>query len=189
MYCKNCRARLEENTRFCTSCGTERQQGAAPSGTYGSPVSLPSQRGTASASTAWPKKSKRRGKVFAITVSILLILLGVQSMSLNMVGKTTDAAITDARQDRRKYGVGTPDPRRFRIDYAFSVDGESYAGSARLILKHGVRENQKIRVRYLPYYPAINAPAENTKILGGMLLTGLGTFLLVLGVKGKVTTG
>lgn len=184
MYCKHCGKRLKDNARFCTFCGAERQ-GAAPSGLHGTPVNQqPYQISSASVSDATPPLRKKRSAI-AIVVAILVIFVGVQFMALSIVGKTMDAAVTDARQDRKSYGQTMPNPNRYRIQYSFSVRGEQYGGNTSLIFKHGIREDQKIKVRYLPYYPAINAPADDTNILAGLFLTSLGSFLLVMGVQGK----
>lgn len=179
MYCKHCGTGLEDNARFCASCGAQRQS-AVP----GAPVNQTYQSSCAPVSAAAPPRRKKRS-VIVILAAVLVILADFQFMSLSIVGKTATASVTSARQDRQSYGESTPDPRRFRIDYTFFVDGESYSGSGAMIFKHGVRSGQTIRVRYLPYYPAINAPADNTKVLGGLLMSGLGVFVLVLGVRGK----
>jgi hypothetical protein len=184
MYCKYCGTKLEHNARFCTSCGAQRQQDAVPPEGYGAPVNLPPQRGAAPASAAASPSRKKRS-VIAILVAILVILAGFQFMSLGIVGKTATASVTSVRQDRQSYGETSPNPNRYRVQYAFSVGEESYEGSASLIFKQGVSSTQTIQVRYLPYYPAINAPADQTKIMGGLLLTGFGAFLLVMAVQGK----
>lgn len=188
MYCRNCGAKIENNARFCTSCGAKRQQGVPPSELYVAPEKISSQ-GDPVTFTAIETSQRKKRPVIAIVVSILVILLGLQTMSLSMVGKTTSAAVTSTIQDRKSYGQNMPDPNRYRVQYAFSVNGEQYSGSASMIFKNGVSSEQNIQVRYLPYYPAINSPANETKILGGLILTGLGTILLFLGVMGKITIG
>jgi hypothetical protein len=165
MYCKHCGTRFEEHARFCTSCGAKQQNTTAVS------------------AAALPSRKKR--SIIAILVAILVILAGLQFMLLSIVGKTTTASVTSVRQDRESYGETSPNPNRHRIQYAFSVGGESYGGSASLIFKQGVSTTQTIQVRYLPYYPSINAPADKSNMLGGLFLTGFGSFLLVMGIQGK----
>lgn len=158
--CTNCGTKLEHNPRFCSSCGAQRQQDAAPF-------------------------LRKKRSFIAILVAILVVLAGFQFMALGIVGKTATASVTSAVQDRQSYGETSPNPNRYRVQYAFSVDGETYAGSASLIFKQGVHSSQTIRVRYLPYYPAVNAPTDQTNITSGLLLTGFGAFLLVMAVQGK----
>lgn len=186
MYCKHCGARLDDYSRFCTLCGTERQQGVVPPQGRTAPVSRSPQSNAAPVSVPPPGKKR---SVIAILVAILVILAGFQFMSLSIVGKTATAIVTSARQDKESYGETSPNPNRYRIQYAFSVRGESFAGSSSMIFKQGLREDQKIKVRYLPYYPRINTPADQTNMLSGLLLTGLGMFLLVMGVQDKVRIG
>lgn len=188
MYCRNCGAKLEDNTRFCTSCGVMRQQGVPPSEFYDTPEKHSPQGDLATfPADEMPQRKKR--PVIAIVISILVILLGLQSMWLSIVGKTAAASVTNVNQDQRSYGQSMPDSNRYRIQYVFSVNDNQYSGSASMIFKNGVSSTQNIQVRYLPFYPAINSPADDTKIMGGLLLTGLGTLLLVLGIKGKINIG
>lgn len=187
MFCQYCGTKLANKTRFCTTCGAEQQQGVTQAqGSTAPPARRLPQSNVAPASAAVPGPRKKRS-VIPILVAILVMLVGFQFMSLSIVGKTTTATVTSARQDRKSYGESSPNPNRYRIQYTFSVQGKPYAGGTSTIFKQGIREDQKISVRYLPYYPGINSLADETNIMSGLLLTGLGGFLLVMGAQGKAT--
>lgn len=181
MYCKNCGTRIGDN-RFCTICGVEQQEKVVlPQ----SPGRTPSRLSQSNATSTTVKPTRRKRSVMAILVAIVVIFAGLQFILLNIVGKTSIASVTSSRQDRKSYGESSPNPNRYRIQYTFSLKGKNYVGSSSMIFKQGIRSDMKINVLYLPYYPGINSPAEDTKITSGLLLTGFGTFLLVMGIQGK----
>ncbi len=189
MYCKYCGRKIEGESRFCKFCGMEQRQSivTVPDQARSTPITpvRQSPQNNVPPATAPVSVQQKKRSVIAIFVAILVILVGFQLMSLSIVGKTATASLTSVRQDRESYGESKPNPNRYRIQYTFLVGGKSYAGSSSMIFKQGVRGDQKINIRYLPYYPGINSPADETNILGGLFLTGFGVFLLVMGIKGK----
>jgi hypothetical protein len=187
-YCWNCGAQLVQGTRFCTSCGASLEQEVQNNQPH-TPIA-PTQYPAPNYSAAVPPvRRKKKVSVILIVVSLLLILLGVQNMSLSIIGKTAAARITKATHDTRSYGNKKPDPNRYRIHYEFFVNGERYTGSANQVFKQGIVSTQTIQVCYLHYWPGINATAKNSKVTGGLVLMGLGMLLLVMGIKGKISFG
>jgi hypothetical protein len=180
-FCRNCGVQLVQSMRFCTSCGAS--VGREDKGSHlNTPAYVPHQ------STVSVRRNKKM-TIITVVISLLLILLGIQNMSLSVLGKTATAKITDARLDTRSYGRNQLEPNRYRLKYEFSVDGERYAGNTTRIFKHGLASTQTIRVRYLQFRPEINSAASDAKVTGGLIIAGLGLLLLVLGIKGKISFG
>jgi len=65
-----------------------------------------------------------------IPIAIILILLGISQLALGVVGSTVTAQVTGYEQ---KYIINndesTRNPSRYKLDYAFSVNGKRYTGS------------------------------------------------------------
>lgn len=185
-FCTNCGNPLETNARFCASCGAPSEE-IRQDGVGRTPVSSPVQTNKANNSATPPVRNKKKISVILIIAALLVILFGIQSMALNIIGKTTTATVIKATLDTRTYGGNNmPDPNRYNVIYEFSVDGERHTGNANHIFKTGVRSTQTVRVLYMPFMPGINAVEGDTKITGGLIMTGLGVLLLVLSIKGKV---
>lgn len=184
-FCINCGEKRESNARFCAACGATFEQAGVESKSVAPGPSL-QQTSEVRQSRTTPAKGKKKMSVILIIVAFLIIAFGIQSMSLNIIGKTTTATITKATQDRRTYdGSNIPNPNRFNIIYEFYANGEKYIGNGNHIFKMGIKSTQTIRVVYMPFFPKINALEEDTKIAGGLLMTGIGILLLVLAIKGK----
>lgn len=188
-FCHNCGSQLASDSRFCPSCGISLTKNIQE--TYTStPAPIPQHNPNAAYTTATTSvKRKKKVPILIVIVSLVLILLGVQNMSLGIVGKTANAKITSARLDTRSYGSNLPDPNRYNIKYEFFVNGESYLGNTNQKFKYPITSTQTIQVRYLPNLPNINASAKDAKVTGGLILAGLGMLMFVLAITGKISVG
>jgi hypothetical protein len=121
-----------------------------------------------------------------IPVAVILILIGFGHMALAVVGSTATAQVTGYEQ---KYIINkdesTRNPSRYKLEYQFSVNGERYSGSVTRVFPGGSHMRQTIPVRYLPFWPHVNAEDGETAGLAGPVMTGLGILLLVLEIKRK----
>jgi len=202
MFCRNCGTQLQDGANFCGSCGAEQQReasGTAPfTATHASanftatryPSEPPKSGNYTAASYPAAAQNPVKGKRISwlmISIALILILLGIGSISLKIVGRGTTAQVTDIE---REYIINndesTRNPNRYKLDYAFSIDGKRYTGSVTRIFKGGSHMRQTIPVRYLPFWPHVNAEdGDSSGLVGSLLLLGLGVLLLVLGVKKK----
>jgi hypothetical protein len=121
-----------------------------------------------------------------IPAAVILILLGIGQMALPVVGSTTTAQVTRYEQ---KYIIDNDESSRnssrYKLEYQFSVNGERYTGSVTRVFPGGSHMRQTISVRYLPFWPNVNAEDTGTVGLEGPVMMGLGILLLVLEVKKK----
>ena len=135
------------------------------------------------------KKSKSH-RFILIIVGILLVLLGIRTLALKIIGKTDTAVVTEVRR-----AVSQQDDKmdhNYQISYSFTVDGKKYTGS---YTKRKVYNTAKlpsvgalVPISYIPKAPMINGGSD-TNPIGGILLGGLGILILLLGIKpsGKTT--
>ena len=182
MFCMNCGNPINENARYCASCGAARRRENSvlpPSSVPAVPVSD---------RPAAPRKPLR-GRIMdllMIPAAVILILLGIGQLALGVVGSTATAQVTGYEQ---KYIINNDDstrnPSRYKLEYQFSVNGERYTGSVTRVFPGGSHMRQTIPVRYLPFWPHVNAEDGETAGLAGPVMTGLGALLLVITVKRK----
>jgi len=107
-------------------------------------------------------------------------------MAIAVVGRTATAQVTGYEQ---KYIIqndeSTRNPSRYKLDYAFSVNGERYTGSVTRVFPGGSHMRQTLPVRYLPFWPHINAEDSGGMNPAGPVILGAGILLLVLEMKRK----
>ena len=119
-----------------------------------------------------------------IAIAMILILMGIGSMALSIVGSTTTAQVTGYEQ---VLFVNNDDasrnPSRYKLEYAFSIGGERYTGSVTRIFEGGTHMRQTLPVRYLPFWPHVNAEDGKTAGLAGPIMVGLGVVVFVIGVR------
>lgn len=183
MFCPNCGNVLNENARFCVSCGaTQRREDSVP------PPAVPVSAQPAMVQLTVPRKllKDRIMDLLVIPVAIILILMGIGYMALGVVGSTVTAQVTGYEH---KYIIhndeSTRNPSRYKLEYQFSVNGERYTGSVTRVFPGGSHIRRTIPVRYLPFWPHVNAEDGGTAGLAGPIMTGLGVLLLVVTVKRK----
>jgi len=178
-FCTGCGNQLEAQDKFCTKCG-KKTISNTPENLSVYPLHHANRQ-------MQPVKHGKITftKIIAIIAGFLIILLGVQSMTLNILGKDATATIISARQSSRTDDSGVTDPRMFDITYEFSVQGTRYTGSSTQLFKYGLTQNQTITVRYLPQRPSINKAKADTKTTTGILFIGLGILVMFFGIMGK----
>jgi hypothetical protein len=200
MFCINCGARLSDGAKFCASCGAKIvappdtqpdtqpaaepavKQAAKPAAQPASPQLIPA---TKHPPALQPLKNKLMD-LLKIPTAVILILLGIGQLALPVVGSTTTAQVTGYEQ---KYIINndesTRNPSLYKLEYQFSVNGEHYTGSVTRVFPGGSHMRQTLPVRYLPFWPYVNAEDAGTVGLAGPVMMGLGILVLVLEVKRK----
>jgi hypothetical protein len=117
-------------------------------------------------------------------VGVLLILVGLRGVVLQVVGKATQAAVTDVKKDVSQQSDAMD--HNYRISYRFSVNGKDYRGTlTRKKVYNAVMlpsVGASVPIRYLASAPMINA-GTNEGAFGGLVLGGLGVGLFVIGIK------
>ena len=121
-----------------------------------------------------------------IPAAVILILLGIGQLALGVAGSPVTARVTGYEQVIFvNNDDSTRNPSRYKLEYEFSVNGERYTGSVTRVFPGGSHMRQTIPVRYLPFWPHVNAEDGETAGLAGPVMTGLGALLLVITVKRK----
>jgi len=119
-----------------------------------------------------------------ISVATILILMGIGSMALTVVGSTTTAQVTGYEQVLFiNNDDSTRNPSRYKLEYQFNVRGERYTGSVTRIFDGGSHMRQTLPVRYLSFWPHVNAEDGKTAGFAGPIMVGLGVVVLVFGVR------
>ena len=182
-FCTVCGQQLSNEDRFCTKCGKfiemNMQPNLAKNMNNAGNVSFNNSSNSRNA----VKKSKNSLSTFvALIAGIIIILIGIQSIALNLFGRDVNALIIRAEQSSRTDDSGMTDPRMYDIIYEYFVDGTRYTGSATKMFHYGIRQDQTITVLYLPMRPGINRPKEDAKPITGLIFIGLGIIIIFAGV-------
>jgi hypothetical protein len=179
MFCIHCGKQLQAGAAFCSGCGAKTGDlSEAPRSEP--PLTHPSHQK--------PLKGRIMGFV-VIAIAMILILMGIGSMALSIVGSTTTAQVTGYEQVLFvNNDDSTRNPSRYKLEYAFSVGGERYTGSVTRIFEGGSHMRQTLPVRYLPFWPHVNAEDGGTAGFRGPVMMGLGVVVLVFGIKRKSRT-
>jgi hypothetical protein len=174
MFCKHCGIRIPDGAGFCTGCGAKIE-------------TRPTAPGLAPPVSRGEPKNKRRKKgmgALMLLVSILLILVGIGHMALAVAGRTATAQVTGYEQ--RLFinnDDSTRNPRRYQLDYEFAANGKRYTGSVTRVFEGGSQMRQTISIRYLPFWPHVNAEDSGGVNPTGPVVIGVGILLLVLKLK------
>jgi hypothetical protein len=176
MFCRHCGTENPAQAGFCSGCGAKTgDQRAAPQ-----PIPAPERP-----SPRQPLKNKLID-LLIIPVAVILILLGIGQLALGVAGRTATAQVIGYEQVLFiNNDDSTRNPSRYKLEYQFSVNGERYTGSVTRVFSGGSHMRQTIPVRYLPFWPHVNAEDGETAGLAAPVMTGLGAALLVLEVKRK----
>jgi hypothetical protein len=183
MYCKNCAAPLRDGAKFCPACGakTEAQSvwAAAPA-----PAQAPLPTASPAKSLTTPRKKGL--SALMLLVGALLIFIGAGHMALAVAGKTVTAQVTGYEQRLfLNNDESTRNPSRYRLDYAFSADGKRYTGSVTRVFSGGSQTRKALSVRYLPFWPHINAEDSGGLSPVGLAVAGAGVLLIGLAATGR----
>ncbi len=176
MFCRHCGTKNPAQAGFCSGCG------AKAGAQKGAPQPIPAPKRPSERQTL---KNKLMD-LLIIPVAVILILLGIGQLALGVAGSTATAQVTGYEQ---KYILhndeSTRNSSRYKLEYQFSVNGERYTGSVTRVFPGGSHMRQTIPVRYLPFWPHVNAEDGETAGLAGPVMAGLGVLLLVVAVKRK----
>ncbi|NLO39060.1 MAG: zinc ribbon domain-containing protein [Ruminiclostridium sp.] len=173
MFCRNCGIEIPVQAGFCSGCGAkvgESPQTVSPEPT---PTSLA------------PRKRKLID-LLMIPVAVILILLGAGQLALEVVGSSVNAQVTGYEQVLIvNNDDSTRNPSRYKLEYQFSVNGQRYTGSVTRVFTGGTHMRKTIPVRYLPFWPHVNAEDGETGSFAGFIMLGAGIVLLVFGIRKK----
>jgi hypothetical protein len=119
-----------------------------------------------------------------IPVAIILLLMGIGYMALSVAGRAATAQVTGVEQMVIvNNDESTRDSRRYKLDYEFAAGGERYTGSVTRIFEGGSHMRQTIPVRYLPFWPHVNAEDGGTRALPAPLCWGWAPCCLCTGSR------
>ncbi len=179
MFCRHCGAQLQAGAGFCSNCGAARRREDSV---------LPPAPAVPASSRPAPRKplKDRIMDSMLIPVAIILLLMGIGSMALSVVGRATTAQVTGYEQVLFiNNDDSTRNPSRYKLEYTFSAGGEQYTGSVTRVFPGGSHMRQTIPVRYLPFWPHVNAEDGKTAGFAGPVMAGVGVVVLVFGIKKK----
>ncbi len=163
-FCANCGTPLAPGANFCPACGRPIGVPVAPPAQQPPPTVVyqtppPQAYAPAYARPAAPPRRRVSFWMVAGLALVVLLLLAflVRVVALQVVGETTMATVTAVEE------TGDED-YQYRISYRFvTTDGTVVTGSfVRQELNVGKLPvvGATIRVRYLPFWPAINGLAQ-----------------------------
>ncbi len=173
MYCKHCGARLSSGARFCARCGAQVAAGAAAP-----PVTTPSYTPTVRIA---PRRTP--GDWLLLVGAILMIFIGSGYVALTVIGRAATAQVTGYEQVMYQSNDGsTRNPNRYKLDYQFAANGQRYTGSVTRAFPRGSHMRETLSIRYLPFWPHINAEEKGIGLTGPAVL-GVGVLVLAFGIR------
>lgn len=176
MFCKHCGTKLLTGADFCSNCGAKTKAG----------VAVPVAQTVSTRTVAQPLRKNKFMDLLMIPAAVILILFGIGQLALGVAGSTATAQVTGYEQVMFvNNDDSTRNPSRYKLDYQFSVNGERYTGSVTRVFPGGSHMRQTIPVRYLPFWPHVNAEDGGTAGLAGPVMMGAGVVVLVLGLRKK----
>ncbi|MFA5536076.1 MAG: hypothetical protein WDA53_02785 [Bacillota bacterium] len=124
-------------------------------------------------------------------LGVAFILMGGLQVTLGIVGENTTATITTIRRDSGERSIGTSGRFTYTITYSFSLpNGETVDGFTKKIGTPDSFETAEIStipVRYLPGFPYLNFPDDETGIkIEQVILILAGGFIFFI-VNRKLT--
>lgn len=179
MFCRNCGARLPEESRFCAACGAPIQTAAPAAPPAAAAPTVPGAESKV-------RRHQKSIRLLSIFSGILVALLGLGYSALTLAGAAATARVTGYEQ---ALFLNTDDSSRnssrYKLSYEFSVDGERYTGSVTRTFANGGQMRQAIAVRYLPFWPHINAEDNDGTAFVGPVMVAAGILMVVFEVKRK----
>jgi len=165
MFCKHCGTKLLKGADFCSNCGAKTEAGEA----------VPVVQTVSTRTVAQPPRKNKFMDLLMIPAAVILILLGIGQLALGVAGSPVTARVTGYEQVIFvNNDDSTRNPSRYKLEYEFSVNGERYTGSVTRVLPGGSHMRQKIPVRYLPFWPHVNAEEGKTAGFSGPVMAGVG---------------
>jgi len=182
LFCVHCGSVINEKARFCNNCGAALEQEAYTA----APVSQPAAVQAPFKAASSQRRSGGGMRWLILPAAILLLIMGIGYMGLTVAGKTTRANVTGYEQQIYvNNDDSTRDPRRYKVDYEFAVNGKRYTGSVTRIFEGGSHMGKTLPIRYLLIWPHINAEDGSGTVVAGPLMAGLGVFLCVVELKAR----
>ncbi|KJS21677.1 MAG: hypothetical protein VR72_09275 [Clostridiaceae bacterium BRH_c20a] len=121
-------------------------------------------------------------RIFITLLGIALILWGVGTIVLGVIGEKDTAVITNVRRQGGERTDGKSGRYSYIVSYTFKLpDGKSIDGYTTKISSGGYVKspNTITTVRYFRAFPYLNVLEEETKpTLGQLVLVGAGGFLI-----------
>jgi len=124
----------------------------------------------------WRTLRRRLFAYLLITAGAFLLASAAEQLFLMMAGSITEGRIA---YSVRAYGGSRGNI--YRVHYGFTANKQEYEGSASAGAAH--TPSGSVRIRYLPFYPKINGPADLGYLALGVALRLLpGLFLPLPGI-------
>ncbi|HNW03843.1 MAG TPA: zinc-ribbon domain-containing protein [Oscillospiraceae bacterium] len=182
MFCKNCGTGLSDGAKFCAACGA-----AVHAAVPAAPASKPAPARAASPDTAANAPLKKGiMEYLMLPAAVILILIGIGHMALAVAGRPVTAQVTGCERALiLNNDDSTRNPNRYKLEYRFSANGEQYTGSVTRVFEGGSQMRKTLPVRYLPFWPHVNAEDGAGMGLVGPAAAGLGVLVLALAVRKK----
>ncbi len=177
MFCANCGRPIYKNARYCPFCGAE-NSAALEEAPGQSPLAV-TERGRIAVGKGSIKEKIWR--IFSLPLAVILILIGSGYLVLPLAGRRVEARVTACEQVLvLQDDPSSWDSRRYRLKYQFFVNGEGYTGSVIRIFKNGSQVRNTLPVRYLSFWPSVNAEEAVQLSVAGPIFLAAGVLLLVI---------
>jgi hypothetical protein len=118
-------------------------------------------------------------------LGVAFILWGLTDIMLGLLGESTTAVITNIRREGGERNETIRGRYTYIISYSFTLpNGKNYSSYTRKIgnsvfLKPDGKS--KVKVKYFPLFPAINALEQDTKpSIGQLILIAIGSLLIFI---------
>lgn len=175
-FCQNCGTSLTEQSLYCPVCGAKNEKQTLVPQMAARPVK--SQSGG--------KARKKSADILLLIVAVLIFSLGAGTMALTVVGRATKAQVISYEQMLYlNNDDSTRNPGRYKLAYQFTVNDEQYTGAVTRVFAGGSHMRQTISIKYLPFWPHVNAEDSNTVALTGSVMIVAGILMALLAVKKK----
>jgi hypothetical protein len=176
MFCRYCGTENPAQASFCSGCGTK----------TGDLMDASQSTSASKRKFTCQSPKKRLIDQLMIPIAVILILLGLSQLALKVAGSQAKAQVTGYEQVLlANNDESTRNPNRYKLDYQFAVGGERYTGSVTRIFEGGSHMRQTISVRYLPFWPHVNAEDGEKAGFAGPVMVMAGVAVFVFGVKKK----
>lgn len=122
------------------------------------------------------------GRILITSIGLLFVLVNIVLSMLGILGEKSTGLITDVRREMGERTDAKPGTYTYSIGYNFKLpDGKTIYGSSKKI-SDGVylkNPNTTINIRYLKFFPYINAIEQDVKFdMGKLIMIAVGGFLI-----------
>lgn len=127
------------------------------------------------------------GKIILGSVGLLFTAYAILLILLHYTGKTTNARITEYRQEYGERNETIRNQYTYVYGYEFEVNGKTYSGNGQRIGNSAFLKSdgsQKITVKYLSCCPYLNSAFESKNTTTTIIIfLGIGILFMVLSQK------